>query len=203
VTDAVFTTRSTTPAIDPDAELLSLIAEWRQVMKRGDDLYDEAQRRRDEIYDKLPPARVGIGRIVFEDGTDLLIEATCEEEISDDFVFRRALHDTFRRQIPCKTLPPPLKERRDELIAELRAKRGAIKEAKAAAQIDELDRPTTEIWHDQAPPLFDRIKEMQPTTLRGAIAVLEVLADTDDLDDPELLGAALVALRAIAEREAL
>ncbi len=199
---------------DGDRELLVLIAEWRKTMKRGDDLYEEKERRLQEIYSRHPRPQSEIGRIFLKDGSTLPINA---EDTGDDtgspvsadaaaIIAERAIGRIIGSiigghlgKIQGFMIDP---DRQARWAEEWRAYKAAIDEAEKAAQLDELERAAEAAYHDQAPPLLKRIKEMRPATLRGAIAMLEVLSEVQILSDDDLFESALVYLRSLAEREA-
>jgi hypothetical protein len=185
-----------------DTELFALIADYRSVDRARKELWQELQRRENE----LPPrraAKVEIGRMILWDGTQEPLYAEDEEHLKRCCGMRdTAMAATLRNPRAKEWKHTEIyRDRLEKLITELHvqilAADAAYEQAREAAGIIILSHQATEL-SDQGKAIRDKIEAIRPTTIAGVIALIDFWRERDFQGWPEQ---AIAGLREIAARE--
>jgi hypothetical protein len=171
-----------------DAELFALLAEEDRLWGIVSRLQDEAQRRAQAI----PEGRIEIGRQTIR-GKVEPIYATTEEQLVAWFD-RKPDPEWLAEASRVMGIQTDLYlDRRDELGSTIREQATARDEALRAAGVDELEAEA-ERYIERASVISEKIDDMRPKTIRGAIALLEC-------EIPDREERAIAGLRDIIARE--
>jgi phage shock protein A len=163
-----------------DETLFALIAEHRRLDIESGRLHADVERLEKETLSALPKAEVEYGFSIDPEGKRTTFVATTEEQIDASLAprkqseFRQRLDELLGREQVLYY------DRRDELVAELSARKAAFDEQWEAAGVDAAFAKADEC-EDRVDANMDKILSIYPSTLAGADAV-RALADKCQLE---------------------
>ncbi len=182
-----------------DAALFDLIAEYRRLDNEHGRMHAEAERLEEGVLSALPKAEVEYGVFISKGGERTPFIAKTEEEVRSGLA-QRPLNEVEQR---CMQVIGASCEyyfdRRDELIAELSARKAAIAQGLEDAGVDVAFARANEC-DERLSANLDKILSVYPATLAGADAVRDWAAEclTEEAADHVIECYRVLASRALA-----